>query len=70
MLTNFQIVPRTVRFLTITNASNHFVGYINYVDWSHKYPLNGGFVGVLRRALDVEKQAKVPTLTKVDQFPS
>jgi hypothetical protein len=65
MLTNFQIVTRTNHFLTITNASNHFAGCINKMDLPNKIPLKGGLVGVLIRALDVKKQAKVPTLNKV-----
>jgi len=68
MLTNFQIVPRTVRFLTITNASNHFTGCINSTDLPRVYTLKEGVQGALTRALDDEKTAKVPTSAKVGQI--
>lgn len=65
MLTNFQIVPRTLLFLTATNAVNHFAGCIKNTVWSFLHPLTGGLLGALGRALDDKKQAKVPTLDKV-----
>ena len=70
MLTNFQIVPRTIHFLITTNVSNHFAGCTNFMDLPDKHPLMGGSVRTLGRPLDDVKTAKVPTLVKVAEIMS